>query len=79
MEGMKLTKREKQLITYGLFILETQCFGGDLHYEIEDELKESGGIPKDDEIRDLMDRIKAVPNKHQSSQAMLEETAVMER
>ena len=57
---MKLSKREKQLITYGLFILETQSFGGDLHYEIEDELKEDGGLPKDDEIRDLMGRIKSI-------------------
>ena len=53
---IELSEREIQLITYGLFILEGQCIGGDLHYEIEDELKEKGGVPKNDEVRTLMDR-----------------------
>ncbi len=57
---MELTKREKQLIIYGLFILEGQCLGGDLHYEIEDELKEDGGVPEEEEIRDLMGRVEKV-------------------
>ena len=62
---MKLTKREKTLITYGLFILENQCFndGEDLHYEIKEELEKRGGVPNpsnDDEIRDLMDKIEEI-------------------
>jgi len=53
------TGREKTLITYGLFILETQCFnnGEDLHHEIKDELEERGGIPDSVEIRELMDKV----------------------
>lgn len=54
---LKLNEREIQLITYGLFILKTQNCGGDLHYEIEDELNEKGGIPEGDEIRKLMDKV----------------------
>ena len=56
--SIELNKREIQLIIYGLFILEGQAVGGELHYEIEDELKEKGGIPQDDEVRTLMDRFK---------------------
>ena len=52
---MELIQREKQLITYALYIMEGQCAGGDLHYEIEDEL---GGTPDPDEIRNLMNKIK---------------------
>lgn len=56
---MKLTEREKTLITYGLFVLENQCFndGEDLHHEIKDELEEKGGVPDSDETRALMEKI----------------------
>jgi hypothetical protein len=52
---MILTQREKLLITYALYIMEGQCAGRDLHYEIEDEL---GGTPDPTEVRDLMNKVK---------------------
>lgn len=59
---MKLTEREKQLIGYGLFVLENQCFndGEDLHYEIKDELDGDGGVPNSDETRALMAKVEAL-------------------
>ncbi len=56
---MELNDREKILITYGLFVLENQCFndGEDLHHEIKDELIEKGGVPDADETRELMGKI----------------------
>ncbi len=57
---MELNDREKTLITYGLFVLENQCFndGEDLHHEIRDELIEKGGVPDCDGTRALMEKIK---------------------
>lgn len=52
---MKLNKRQKHLIVAGLYILETQVISGELHYEIESELKPI----TDEEVRDLMDKIKS--------------------
>ncbi len=59
MSSVRLTKREKTLIGYGLFVLENQCFndGEDLHYEIKDELEERGGVPDSNETRALMKKI----------------------
>lgn len=52
---MKLSEREKNLITTALFILESQCIGDDLYFGIEDDL---GGRPDPDEVRALMEKFK---------------------
>jgi len=52
---MKLTKREKDLITNALYIMEGQCYGDELHPDIAKEL---GGTPDGEEIRALMDKIR---------------------
>jgi hypothetical protein len=50
---MIFTQREKDLIIKALYILECQCIGDELHFEIKNEL---GGTPSDDEVRELMER-----------------------
>lgn len=47
------SKREIELITHGLYMLESACYGEELHYDAESEL---GGTPNPDEVRTLMDR-----------------------
>jgi len=52
----KLNKREIDLITKALYIMEGQCAGDDLNWELEDELD---GTPDPDEVRILMEKIRA--------------------
>jgi len=52
---MTFTEREQLLIVNALYILEGQCIGEELHYELEGEF---GGIPDHEEVRALMDKIK---------------------
>lgn len=46
-------ERETELITHGLYMLESACHGEELHHDTEREL---GGTPDPDEVRTLMDR-----------------------
>ena len=55
MQDLNLSDREKLLLTNALYILENQCYGDELHHEVEDELD---GVPNPDEIRALMNKIK---------------------
>lgn len=50
------TDRERMLIINALYILECQCIGGDLDGELENEITEAGGMPEDDEIRNIMNK-----------------------
>jgi len=52
---MDLTQRETDLITTALYLLESDCISMDLDYELADEL---GGIPEQQEVRELMDKLK---------------------
>ncbi len=54
---MELTDREKLLIQNALFILECQCIGDDINYDIKQDLIEGGGVPEVDEIRKLMRKV----------------------
>jgi len=47
------TEREAELITHGLYMLESACSNEELHYDTESEL---GGTPDPDEVRTLMER-----------------------
>lgn len=49
------SKRETDLITHGLYMLESACYGDELHYDIKDGL---GGTPDPDEVRAIMDRFR---------------------
>jgi len=51
---MNLTQREKDLITTALYLLEIACVSTDLDYELADDL---GGIPEQQEVRELMDKL----------------------
>ena len=48
---MKLSDREYELITNALYIMEGQCIGDELDYEIEEDLD---GTPDPEEVRELM-------------------------
>ena len=52
---MEFTKREIDLITSSLYMLECACYGEELPSGTEDDL---GGTPNPDEVRTLMDRFK---------------------
>ncbi len=47
-------KREQALIRVGLYLLESNCGGDELHHELVDDL---GGTPEPEEIRTLIDKI----------------------
>ncbi len=48
--------RYAALINTGLYMLESACYGDELHYELADSL---GGSPEPEEIRTLMEKIEA--------------------
>ncbi len=50
---MELTNTEKRRIVIALYVLECQIYAGEVHYELESELK---GV-KGEDIRELMDKI----------------------
>lgn len=49
------SKRETDLIAHGLYMLESACYGEELHYDTKREL---GGTPDPDEVRAIMDRFR---------------------
>ncbi len=51
---MQISEREKQLIVTALYMLESDCFSGDLHHELEEDL---GGVPNPIEVRTVMNKI----------------------
>ncbi len=51
----QLNQRELELITTGLYLLESQCIAEELPHEIVSDL---GGIPDPTDVRTLMDRLK---------------------
>lgn len=57
---MYITEREKTLILNGLHMIESQCHGDELHYEVKKDL---GGTPDPKEIRKLMNRIKKLETR----------------
>ena len=52
---MEFTKREILLITNALYILESECYADEIHYEIKEDLN---GTPDPEEVRVIMDRFK---------------------
>jgi len=55
---MELTDREKLLIQNALFIMECQCIGDEIKYDIKQDLIEGGGVPDVDELRAIMNKMR---------------------
>ncbi len=53
--AVSLTERERELITTGLYLLEGDCYGDELHPDLAHDL---GGTPKGEEVRELLDKIR---------------------
>jgi len=61
MAMVELSDRHLLLILNALYILESQLFGDEVHFEIMLDIEMNGGKPTTDEVRSLMNEIKNTP------------------